>query len=197
MKRIKYVLLALVVLCFSVVANAQTTVRPQVKHQVALSTNILDWAYIGGINAAVAVNVSQHVTLELAGVANPFKAKFSGKEFQNKQLTGEFSVKYWPWHAFSGWWFQGKAKFSDYAKTGIFESNFEDGKAIGGGIGLGYTLMLSKHINLDFGVSMWGGRKYDFVETSRRGSEYGKLLDAGHKYFVDFDKISLSIMYVF
>ncbi len=189
MRKLKFALLILLV------ALGCQSLRAQNRHIPFVSTNALDWAYLGGINVTTGVNLSQYVTLEVGGVYNPFSISTEGNELKNKQMTGFAAVKFWPWYVYSGWWFGVKVQYKDYSKTSIFKNTIEDGKAVGAGLSLGYSFMLSRNFNLDFGVGIWGGRKFDYSLYSK--SWGSPLLESGSKFFFDADKISVALVYLF
>ncbi len=170
--------------------------------QFSLSTNLLDWAALGGANLSAGMSVTRHLTLEVGGVYNPHSiTKSYGLQVQNKHLNGYAAVKYWPWIVYSGWWMSAKAQYSNYSRTGILNSKLEEGQKVGGGVSFGYTLMLSKKLNLDFGFGLWGGYKdyvlYNRPEDKIRYEERGEIPPTQGKGFISPDKLSISLMYVF
>lgn len=189
MKRLHLTLLALSLLCAGQGLSAQKQRTPY------LATNLLDWAYIGGINISAGVDLSQHLTVELGGVYSPFTISQKGNELKNKQTTISATLKYWPWYVCSGWWFAARARFSDYSKTPFVRNTVEDGKAVGAGLSLGYALMLNEKFSLDFGFGLWGGMKFDQEVRDRRPER--NLLESGSKAFIDADKLSVSLIYLF
>ncbi len=163
---------------------------------VSLSTNIVDWAALGGANLSAGVSVSQHFSLELGGIYNPHSiTKDSGLLVRNQQMTGYVGVKYWPWYVFSGWWIGAKAQYSDFSRTGIWRFALEDGKAVGGGLSFGYTLLLTKRLNLDLGLGLWGGQKFE--RTLYHCPNCMVVRESGPKLFIAPDMLSVSLMYVF
>ncbi len=186
MRRTKIIFLSLFI-TFCSALNAQ---------HVSMSTNLLDWAALGSTNLSVGVSVSRHFSLEVGGVYNPHSiTKESGLLVQNKQKTGYAGVKYWPWYVFSGWWVGAKAQYSDFSRTGIWRYALEEAKAVGGGLSFGYTLLLTKRLNLDMGLGVWGGKKLE--RTLYHCPDCMKIRESGPELFIAPDMISLSLMYVF
>jgi hypothetical protein len=42
--------------------------------------------------------------------------------------------------------------------VGLLTSEPVKGDALGAGLAAGYSLMIGRHVNLDFGLGFWGGR---------------------------------------
>ncbi len=179
-------LLAVILICCGFSLNAQ---------RVSLSTNALDLA-LGSANLSAGVSVSRHFSLEVGGVYNPHGfVKESGLQVRNRHINGYAAVRYWPWYVFSGWWVSAKAQYSDFSRTGTWRIALEEGKAVGGGFSGGYTLMLSKRVNVDFGLGFWGGRKFDY--HMYHCVNCMNIREEGQKWFIAPDKISISFMFVF
>ena len=70
----------------------------------------------------------------------------------------------------------------------------EEGDRFGAGMYAGYTYMLNKHLNIEFGVGLWSGmalyRRYSCVVC-------GTTIGAGRKYFLLPDDFMISLAYVF
>ena len=179
MRKLRFALLAFLV------AFSCQNLKAQNHHIPFVSTNVLDWAYLGGINLTAGVNLSQYITMEVGGVYNPYSIPLEQNELKNQQITAYAAVKYWPWYVYSGWWFSAKVQYKDYSKSAILRNVMEDGKAVGAGLSLGYSFMLNRHWNLDFGVGIWGGRKFDYTLYSRSWGT--PLLESGSKFFFDAD----------
>ena len=86
-----------------------------------------------------------------------------------KSQTFSAGARWWPWYIYSGWWVKGLAQIE----------NKEE--AYGAGLSLGYSLLLSRWLNLDFGVGGWGGRK---------GT-------GDHSWFLAPNEITAALMFVF
>lgn len=190
MKKINRLLCVLTFCLISHLMGAQNA-------KFALSTNVLDWANFGTTNIEMGVGVSQHFSIQASARYNPweFTAKKSQIPVRNNQLTVSAGGRYWPWYVFSGWWIGFKAQYSDYTKTGIWRPALEEGVKLGGGLSFGYTWMVHKKFNIEFGAGMWGGyqTKYNLYCCSLMDS----LRETGPRGFVDVDSFSVSLMYVF
>ena len=94
----------------------------------------------------------------------------------------------------SGWWFAGKFRYQEYCYGGIMSDEAEEGDRFGGGLYAGYTYMLSKHFNVEFGVGLWSGmalyRRYSCAVC-------GMTIGSGRKYFLLPDDFMISLAYVF
>ena len=163
---------------------------------VAIGTNLFDWADLGTINLEAGVSFARHFSAEVGGRYNPWtfhKAK-SGLTIKNQQATAFAGVRYWPWYVFSGWWISAKAQFSKYSETGIWRYALDEGKAVGAGISFGYTLMLNKKLNIEFGIGCWGGAKLS--RTLYHCPNCMIIREQGNKGFFFFFYISISLIYV-
>ena len=179
-------------LTFSLIAVSHTA-RSQ---SLSLSTNLLDWLALGSINFEGGVAVGRHMTLHTGLKVNPwtFKGNDSDKQYQSRQQTYYGGIRLWPWNIYSGWWFGTKAQYQEYNRGGIFSRKTEEGDAYGISLSAGYTLMLHKHLNLDFGVGMWGGMKKYTVYSCPR---CGDIQESGKKFFYLPDSMSVAIVYIF
>jgi hypothetical protein len=184
----------LYILIFSILgvatANAQNA-------KFALSTNALDWANYGTANLELGVGVAQHLSLQAGVKYNPweFTAKDLDIPVRNNQTTAFVGVRWWPWYVLSGWWVGAKVQYSDYEKTGVWRPALENGVKVGGGLSFGYTLMVHKHINIEFGAGMWGGSqlKYDLYCCTK----CMEVRSTGKRGFFGLDDASVSLMFVF
>lgn len=70
----------------------------------------------------------------------------------------------------------------------------EEGDAFGAGVGVGYSVMLSDHVNMDVGAGLWGGYKR---YTVYRCPSCGRIMDEGQKWFILPNEAILSLIYVF
>ena len=114
----------------------------------------------------------------------------------NKQATVNAGVRYWPWYVFSGWWVGAKVRYTDFDHCGILLPKNYVGQSIGAGLSAGYTWMLNKHLNLEVGAGIWGGRHLEY-EVYRRSALRKQLLDEGARNFYGLDDVAVTLMYVF
>lgn len=164
--------------------------------KVALSTNAIEWANFGTINLEAGVGVSQHFSIQAGALYNPWNYRLkSGDSMYNKQTTAFVGARWWPWYVFSGWWVGVKARYSDAAVTGIWRPALRETMSAGAGLSFGYTLMIHKNINVEFGAGCWGG--YHFKNNLYDCPKCMELREARPKGFFGLDTVSVSFMYVF
>lgn len=163
---------------------------------VSLSTNAVQWANLGTVNANVGVSVSRHFSIEAGARYNPFAFhKPSGLMIQNKQTTAYAGMRWWPWYVFSGWWISGKAQYSKFSDTGLWRYALNEGTGVGLVLSAGYTLMVSKRVNLEFGIGGWGGR--NLKHTLYHCPLCMEIRESGPRNFISIDDVSVSFMYMF
>lgn len=161
----------------------------------SVSTNLIDWAALGTVNVEGSVAVSRHWSVDAEWSYNPWTYK-DGRpdQFQNRSLTGSLGTRWWPWHVFAGWWVSGSAQYQVYNRGGLLSDTAEEADAYGVGAGFGYALLIGEHINFDFGIGLWGGRK-DYV--TYQCTNCGRITDSGTKWFLMPDDIMVSITFIF
>lgn len=147
-----------ILLYFLIVLLFAANPRQAFAQNVAISTNAVDWLNFGTVNLSVGVDVARHFSLEAGARYNPWSfSKSSGLAIRNQQTTAFAGVRFWPWYIFSGWWIAARCQYSRFSDTGIWRYALNEGTALGAGLSFGYTLMISKHFNLEFGAGVWGG----------------------------------------
>ena len=162
----------------------------------SLSTNILDHACMGTLNIETSYSVSRRWSLTAGVRYNPFTYKKGNPEeqMQLRQQSYSLGARIWPWHTMSGWWFAGKMRYQEYSFGGVWSDETEEGDRVGTGLYMGYTHMLSRHFNIEFGLGLWGGldmyRKYSCPVC-------GVLMTTGRRYFILPDDFMISVAYVF
>lgn len=174
---------------------------------ISVSTNAVEWANLGTMNVELGYAFSQHFSGHVGIRINPWSfgvndpddryediTDMTKKRFQNQQETVSLSVRWWPWHIFSGWWVRGVAQYSHYDRGGIFRKQRYVGDAFGAGIGVGYTVMLSENWNLDFGVSGWAGSTNEAVHESLVNVSH---VEPERRFFILPDEVNICIVYVF
>lgn len=171
-------------------------VHPSSAQRVSVATNLLDYACLGTFNAEVSYSLSRHWSITAGARYNPFTF-YKGDEdrqFQYRQQSYALGARMWPWHSLSGWWFAGKLRYQEYNHGGILSRQTEEGDRIGLGLYAGYTHMLSRHFNIEFGLGLWGGTAW----YRRYSCPYcGLTLGQGRKWFVLPDDVMISFAYVF
>ncbi len=185
----RYIVVAVVLLCIPGVAQAQ---------KWAVSTNVLQWASLGTINAECSYSLNQHITFNAGGVANPWDAVSpTDVKLQNKQYGGYLGAKYWPWHVYSEWWIGAKVQYKNFEQVGILTSKLVRGEALGAGISGGYSFMLGNHFNLDLGAGVWGGSFINYQKYKGTTRVEYELMNEAKKGFFFIDNLILSIIYIF
>lgn len=161
----------------------------------SLATNAVDWLNLGTMNIEVSAAVARKVTLNVGARYNPWTyAKDTDHQFQNKKKAFKAGVRYWPWYVYSGWWIECDAQYMEYNRGGIFSRKTEEGDAFGGVLSFGYSLMLTKNWNIEFGAGLWAGStKY----TSYDCPVCGRVTDKGDKFFILPDDLKVSMVLTF
>ncbi len=164
--------------------------------KVSLSTNLLDYAALGTMNAEVSYALSRKWSVTAGLRCNPFTFRRGDRDsqFQMRQQSYALGARLWPWHTMSGWWFASKARYQEYNFGGILSAQAQEGDRVGIGLYAGYTHMLSRHFNVEFGLGLWAGadfyRRYSCTIC-------GTTVGAGIKAFLLPDDIAVSVVYVF
>ena len=170
-------------------------IRAGAQH-VSISTNALQWANLGTVNANAGLSVARHFSLEAGARYNPFTFhKSSGMMLRNKQTTAYAGVRWWPWYVFSGWWISGRGQYSRFSDTGIWRYALNEGTGVGLVLSGGYTWMVSKKINIEFSIGGWAGRYLD--HKLYHCPSCMEIRESGPKNFIAPDDVSVSFMYMF
>lgn len=199
----KYRLLSLVFTCvlacaFSAGAGAQ---------KYSVSTNAAEWLNFGTVNAEAGMAVSRHISLHAGFRYNPWTFRKGNPEdrftdplgesevqFENRKQAYTLGARYWPWYIYSGWWLQLRGQYMEYNRGGLIRHSAEEGDAYGLGLGIGYTYLLRKHWNIEFGAGLWGGYR---TYTTYRCTNCGSVLGTGSGPFVLPDDVFVSLIYIF
>jgi len=186
MKRL-FLFIAALLLLSSSVARAQ---------KFEIGTNLLQWANLGTYNGELSYAISRHYSIMLGARYNDRQIDKSDKHviIQNRQASVYAGMRYWPWYTNSGLWFGGRMQLKKYASSGIWRSALEEATCAGLGASAGYTIMISKHFNIDFGLGFWGGYMFDY-------NLYDcpicmNLREHRQKFFIAPDEISVSLILV-
>jgi len=162
--------------------------------ELSLSTNLVEYANLGTLNMGFSYGFARHWSTDAELKYNPFTyGDGDGIKF-NRQQTLSAGVRFWPWHIFSGWWLSGHARYQEYATGGVYSAESSEGDRFGAAIAAGYSLLLTPHLNLDFGLGVWGGYEYYTTYSCPR---CGKRLDSGEKYFLLPSDLLLTLAFVF
>lgn len=173
----------------------------------SISTNLVEWANLGTTNAEASVAIAQHFSVHTGFRYNNWtfhkgnpENRFTDpdgdaeQQFENRKQAYAIDVRYWPWYVYSGWWGYLRTQYMEYNRGGLIRHSAEEGDAFGAGIGIGYTKMLHRNWNIEFGVGMWSGyKKY----TEYRCTNCGSIVDQGQKFFILPDDVFISLTYIF
>lgn len=187
MKRFAIILAVAAFAISSLKSEAQT---------VSLSTNLLDYACLGTLNADVSYSLSRRWSVTAGARYNPFTFRKGApdKQFQLRQQSYSLGARLWPWHTWSGWWFAGKLRYQEYNSGGIRSLETREGDRFGAGLYAGYTYMLTSHLNIEFGLGLWSGLD---VYRCYSCPVCGVTLESGKTHFILPDDIMISLAYVF
>ena len=163
---------------------------------LSLSTNLVDYITLGTLNLEGSAATGRHITINASARVNPwtFHKGDPARQMQNRNQTYAAGIRYWPWHIYSGWWISTAAQYQEYNFGGIFSQRTEEGDAFGLGVGAGYSLMVHENLNLDFGLSIWGGQKSYIAYAC---PSCGRITDKGSKWFVMPNELRVAIQYIF
>ena len=173
----------------------------------SVSTNLVEWANLGTINGEASVAIAQHFSLHAGARYNNWTFlkgnpddRFTDPEgdlerqFENRKQAYALGVRYWPWYIYSGWWGYVRGQYMEYNRGGLIRHTAEEGDALGVGVGFGYTHMIHRNWNIEFGLGVWGGvTKY----TGYRCTNCGSVTAQGQKAFILPDDVFVSFIYVF
>ena len=162
----------------------------------SISTNLIGYANFGTLNLEASYAVAQNWSINASAKYNPFTFKEGDPkvQFQNRQKTFSIGTRYWPWHVYSDWWIGGRFQHQEYNTGGILFRRTEEGDRYGIGISAGYTLLVNKKFNIDFGLGCWGGLK---EYTTYSCPLCGIVEKEDVSLFIMPNDILISLVYVF
>jgi len=144
---------------------------------------------------------SRHWTVEAWFKYNnwSWNNELAEKRLRQAQRSVSAGTRYWFWSSYSGWWAGARLQWQEYSKGGLTYAGKEEGDAFGAVVGAGYSVMLSKHWNLDFGLTGWGGvKKYAYYTAeSESCPTCGRKTAEGTKGFFLPSEAIIAVMYVF
>jgi len=184
--------------------------------QYSVSTNIVGWADLGTANLEAGAALSRHFTLHAGFRYNPWTIRpvpraaidalvdgpvpAAQEEFerqdqlQNRKQAYHAGIRWWPWYVYSGWWVGARGQWMEYNRGGIVSPATEEGEALGAGLSVGYTRMIHRNWNIEFGLGLWGGTtRY----TTYACPTCGTVRDSGTKTFILPDDVMLSVIFIF
>ena len=161
---------------------------------LSVSTNVLDFANFGTLNAEASYGFARHWSVSAALKYNPFSFDEGVKEKFNRQQLFAAGLRFWPWHIFSGWWMGGKLQYQEFNTGGITSPETREGDRYGGGLSGGYTYMLTPWLNVDVGLGVWAGYERS---TSFACQRCGRMVGQGEKFFIHPNDILVSLSIIF
>jgi Protein of unknown function (DUF3575). len=162
--------------------------------QFSVSTNAVDYANFGTFNAEASVAVARHFTVNVGARYNPWTFGKDSGQMQNRTRTVSAGMRWWPWNIYSGWWLGARGQWEEYNRGGIVSPETEEGDAYGAALSAGYSLMLHRNVNLDFGLGVWGGyKKYKVYYCPT----CGKIKKEGEKAFFLPSDLLVSLLFTF
>jgi hypothetical protein len=183
----RFLLMSLCLVAFSFGSSAQ---------RWAVGTNLLDYANFGTLNVEGSISFARHWTAQANVRYNDWSYNKAdpSTQLQNRQQSYAFGARLWPWNVYSGWWFGSQAQYQEYNRGGIVSKKTEEGDAFGIGVSAGYTYMLHKYLNIEFGLGAWGGMT---AYTTYACPRCGQITDSGTKVFFLPNDAFISLMFIF
>lgn len=175
----------------TVIMLCSTTMHAQ---KWSIATNLLDYLNFLTINAEAGVTLERHWSLTAEARYNPFNFKACREPVHNKKLTLSAGTRYWPFFVYSGFYYGGKIQWMQFNTGGLFSPRTREGNAVGIGFNFGYSLMLTEHLNIEFGIGLWfGGMNY----TEYSSPVCGRKIESGRKAFIAPDDFQINLLYYF
>ena len=162
--------------------------------ELSVSTNIADYARAGTLNVEAGYGFARHWSVSAGVKYNPYTFGSSEDLRFRRQRLYSAGARWWPWHIYSGWWFDSRVQYQEFANTKGRGGPATEGDRYGAGILAGYSHMLGKHFNLDFGAGFWGGWSSYVTYTC---PSCGRISDSGTKPFLLPADIVLALNYIF
>lgn len=191
---VQYCLLALisVVTTSLLPLKAQTTFREQT---LGIATNIIGYANFLTLNAEATYKIKDQLSIHAGVKYNPFTFnKDEENQMQNRSSILQIGMRYWTWHTNSGWFAGGGAEFGYFNYGGIISKETHEGWRAGVNITAGYSLMLSRHFNFEFGAGLFTGYR-----NSKRYAcpRCGATLGNDKKIYVAPNNLLAQMVYLF
>lgn len=190
---------SIIILLFSLVAFSAYGAAPDAKYtdkpHVALETNLGQWLNFGTVNASFSFAPARHLVLHLDGGYNPWVFNSGSSQMMQKQISAAFGARWYFWYNYSGLWAGMKAQYEKFQRGGLFDkTHIAQGDAFGLGLGIGYSLMLYKNLNIDLGAYAIGGPAN---VTRFEMANPGKVSDSGSRWWILPDTVRIALVYVF
>lgn len=162
--------------------------------ELSVSTNVLDYANMGTLNFEAAYGFARHWSVDVGLKYNPFTWGEGVSTKQNRQRSLSAGARYWFWYVYSGWWLEGSARLKEYNIGGFGSEQTVEGIKGGPAFRAGYSYMINRNWNLDFGAGIWG--VYDrYVVYSCPSC--GKKVEDDSRFFIVPADVAFSVSYIF
>ncbi|MBQ0024465.1 MAG: DUF3575 domain-containing protein [Bacteroidales bacterium] len=159
----------------------------------ALSFTLLDFSM--SINADLQKAVARNWTTDVQFRYNPWEfVKSAAYMSQDVKYQAQVGVRYWPWYTFSGLWLKGALQAQNYRRGGFEGIRPEMGNKYGVAASVGYSLMITKWFNIDFGAGLWGGFKRYQVFADQN---FETVKEKGGNGFISGNELSVSASFIF
>lgn len=205
MKKIKYLIAVLAVFA------AANLVSPQdaSAQRWAVGTNAAELAWFGTLNIQGSAAIARHFTFDAKMRYNPWswrEAQGVDRQINQKQQAYKAGVRWWPWNIYSGWWFGLAGQWQEFNYGGLWGRNPEirkitrEGTAYGGVLSGGFTLMLDRHLNVEFGFAGWAGMEQFVTYSCPKCGRIEKLPDGStiqKKPFILPDEFMINLVWIF
>lgn len=167
-----------------------------------LGVNAGDALMFGTIGVTAQMALHQHWSIEGWFKYNnwSWNNDVAEKRLRQAQRSAALGARYWFWSSYSGWWLGLKGQWQEYSRGGVFGQNYkEEGDAYGAAVSGGYSVMLDRHWNIDFGIGGWTGyKKYVVYEADGESCPTcGRKTGEGGKGFILPNEFLITVMYVF
>ena len=156
--------------CFLTLGLLLATAGVSGAQELSLSTNFADYAQSGTLNLEAGYGLARHWSVSAGVKYNPYSFGSGGDTHFRRQRLYCAGARWWPWHIYSGWWLSARLQYQEFATTdekgntlrqlpfsGRSGGPSTEGDRYGAGLLAGYSQMIGRHFNLDFGAGFWGG----------------------------------------
>ena len=172
---------------------------------LSVSTNIVDYARTGTLNLEAGYGLARHWSVSAGVKYNPYSFGTGDDLRFRRQRQYSAGARWWPWHIYSGWWVDARLQYQEFANTderslqplplsGRGGGTATEGDRYGAGVLAGYSQMLGRHFNIDFGAGLWGGWSSYVTYTC---PTCGRISSSGAKPFILPADIILALNYIF
>lgn len=173
--------------------------------ELSVSTNLADYATAGTLNIEAGYGFARHWSVYAGAKYNPYSFGDGDNTRFRRQRLYAAGARWWPWHIYSGWWVDARLQYQEFANTdgrtlqplpvaGRGGGPATEGDRYGIGVLAGYSQMLGKHFNLDFGAGFWGGWSSYVTYTC---PTCGRISSSGSGTFFLPADIILALNYIF